>query len=452
MTTEITLTIRQGPGEGTSAQLTPGEQLLVGRGAFCHLQVGDDPCVSRCHFLVELRPIGLYLLDVGSRYGTLVNGEQTRGSLLSHLDRIQIGETTELEVWAPSLAGEPAVAPVEAVAPITLTQLLPRQPVSELPFPKSADPAPSAISHAQFDDPSLAAVALVHQHDTEEIAGRIPDIPGYQFLECLVTHRDTGVDVWKATRDQTGGLCLVKVWYVSGLARGMPSDQYGDLVFRRILPLHLLDHPRIVQFLGGTPTRDYFCIVMEYVDGPSAEGLRMSGHLFSDAEVVRVGVQVCEALQYAHSRRVIHCNLRPSNLLIRNVPNLDVLVTDFGQSRFFGEVRNLKTVPAHAARYTWGFLAPEVIADPQSADRRSDIYGLGATLYWLLTGAVPAEVAGGHLEVSDVLEGNLVPVFRWRPQTAAGLARVIHQALQLDPDKRFQSALEMQEALAGALA
>lgn len=142
-----------------------------------------------------------------------------------------------------------------------------------------------------------------------------------------------------------------------------------------------LRHPRIVAThgLGRTPGGSYF-LVMEFVAGSNLDlPIRRSAIPWEQA--ARWVAEACEALEHAHSRGVVHCDLKPANLLLD--PSGGVRVTDFGLAR------HLSDPPGHGVRVegTAPYMAPEQ-ASPRrgSIDVRTDVYGLGAVLSTLLTG------------------------------------------------------------------
>jgi serine/threonine-protein kinase len=175
------------------------------------------------------------------------------------------------------------------------------------------------------------------------------------------------------------------------------------------------------------------------VDGISAHALLSKlGHL-AVGDAVHLGLDVARALEHAHSRNIIHRDIKPDNILIAR-SGLAKL-TDFGLAKRTDEASHLT-----AARQGFGtsyYMPYEQALNAKQADGRSDIYALGATLYHLLTGAVP--FAGeNHLEVVEKKGiGQFAPASSLNPEVPAALDRVLAKMLAKNPADRYQTASEL---------
>lgn len=192
-----------------------------------------------------------------------------------------------------------------------------------------------------------------------------------------------------------------------------------------------LDHPRVVR------VRDYFeddagqYLVMDLVHGMDLELMlerRGSPGLPVD-EAVEYARQACEALQYIHEQRVVHRDVKPENLICSSG---EIVIVDFGIARAMGTGRTVTR-----ALGTPGYIAPEV-AMTGRATPRSDIYGLGATLWTLIAGSTPSETPAVRLSqlVADVPEQ---------------LEAAVHAALEAAPERRIASAEAFADALGATL-
>lgn len=161
-------------------------------------------------------------------------------------------------------------------------------------------------------------------------------------------------------------------------------------------------------------------------------------------EVARIGLQVAEAVAYAHARGVLHRDIKPSNLLLDDSGT--VWVTDFGLAK--SENENL-TGPG-AVVGTLRYMAPERFGG--ACDPRADVYGLGCTLYELLALRPAFDAAGTAEVVRQVLEGA-PPLLRTRNAAVPrDLETIIHKAMDRDPARRYQSAQELADDLRRFLA
>ncbi|MDP6466811.1 MAG: protein kinase, partial [Pirellulaceae bacterium] len=149
-----------------------------------------------------------------------------------------------------------------------------------------------------------------------------------------------------------------------------------------------LDHPAIVRALDAGVWHGTYYLVMEQVDGIDLSKLvRIQGPLGA-GDACALIVQAADALQYAHEHQVIHRDIKPSNLMLGRDGQLKIL--DFGLARL--EHAGMASHAATSAGRLIGtldFLAPEQVGGDQQIDGRADVYGLGATLFKLLTGEAP---------------------------------------------------------------
>ena len=222
--------------------------------------------------------------------------------------------------------------------------------------------------------------------------------------------------------------------------------------------LAALSHPNIVVAHDANESKGIPYLVMEYVDGDDlAKRVRDEGPL-SIPEVLNVMIQTAGALQYAHQAGVIHRDIKPHNLVARQdstTGELSVKVLDLGLARFDTLITNNPDASVLAAMTNTGvvigtvdYMSPEQALDSRNADARSDIYSLGCTAYFLLTGQPPYEGDTvmqrliAHREqtpqpLSDILPGGVT----------AALDAVVQKMLAKDPDARYQTMDELLEDL-----
>lgn len=179
-------------------------------------------------------------------------------------------------------------------------------------------------------------------------------------------------------------------------------------------------------------------IAMEYVDGlPLHEFVRERG--LSAAERVELLVRICDAVEHAHQRGVIHRDLKPPNILINKEGLPKVL--DFGVARLFGD-------PIHAQSFgpavigTLAYMSPEQVSGQrEKVDTRTDVYALGVMLYEMLTGKLPVDPTGLTLDqVSRAIrEREPTPPGQLDPSIGRDLEAVILRSLAKDPGRRYAS-------------
>jgi serine/threonine-protein kinase len=229
------------------------------------------------------------------------------------------------------------------------------------------------------------------------------------------------------------------------LAEHLADDEVFVQRFRHeALAAARLQHPNIVQVFdsGQDEGSHRHYIVMEYVDGPScADLLREHGELGVE-DTVRIIVEACHGLDYAHRAGVVHRDVKPGNLLISNETGA-VKLADFGIAKAAEQTR---VTQVGSVLGTAAYLSPEQ-AQGKEAGPKSDIYSLGVCAYQLLTGRLPYEYSSlTELALKQQNEG-FDPVRRYRSEVPEELDRSIRLCLLRDPEARYGSALELAEAL-----
>ncbi|MEP6686978.1 MAG: serine/threonine-protein kinase [Gemmatimonadales bacterium] len=208
---------------------------------------------------------------------------------------------------------------------------------------------------------------------------------------------------------------------------------------REVQAVRGLSHANIVAVYDFLEDGPWSFIVMEYVRGPDLQvRLAQRGRLDADA-AVRMGRDVAGALAAAHRRGILHRDVKPQNILLD--PDGRARLTDFGSAKLDGQ---LGVTGSGTLAGTLAYTAPEVLAG-RRGDARADVYALGLTLYFALTGALP-DSASPHLPPTPDPTG-----FRPR-RTAAGvpawLDDVIAHATAAAVEDRFPTAAALDEALA----
>lgn len=206
-----------------------------------------------------------------------------------------------------------------------------------------------------------------------------------------------------------------------------------------------LSHPNIVPVYNvdkADPPR-YF--TMEFVQGRSVrEKVRTEGFLRSE-QAVRIALQACEALEHAHEHGILHRDIKPANILLQN--HLErVRVTDFGIAQDVTSRLATRTETSDITAGTPAFMSPEQNLG-HALDRRTDIFSLGMTLYYMLTGQV-AYRAGNRAELALAFrEQSPSPPSRLNPDVPPELDRVVMKMISAEPDSRYASCQAAADAL-----
>ncbi|HEV2583924.1 MAG TPA: protein kinase [Ktedonobacteraceae bacterium] len=210
--------------------------------------------------------------------------------------------------------------------------------------------------------------------------------------------------------------------------------------------LKRIDHPALphVYHVFEDDVHDRAYMLMNYVEGPNLEKLRAQqpGKQFSVVQVLTIMGPIMDAVSYLHERHppIIHRDIKPSNIIVPNSGEGTVLV-DFGIAKFF-DPDATTTAIRHASP---GYGAPEQYAT--GTNTRTDIYGLGATMYALLTGIVPKDSFFRITQFSSRGSDPLEPIQRFAPGVPYHVSNAIYRAMAIDIENRFPTVQEFKNAL-----
>jgi serine/threonine protein kinase len=309
---------------------------------------------------------------------------------------------------------------------------------------------------------TLTAEGLLTRYQARQLLAGKPKrlhLGKYRIVDLL--GRGLTGPVYKAIHGTMERVVAIKVV----LPRVLQDSLTVDLFLREVRAAAQLQHPGIVTAYDAGMSRGRHFLVMEYVEGPSLHNLvRLHGPLPVDlaCELMR---QTAEALQYSHEKGMVHRDIKPANLLVAYPSNSTeaqaqtslvqtpvVKVIDFGLVRLHhvgvtGLEGTIKVEPGTV----WGtidYISPEQAEDIHAADIRSDLYSLGGTFYYALTGQVPFP-GGTALEklIKHIMQEP--PCVRTlRPDVPPAVAAIIQRLLAKDRAHRFQTPAELAHELA----
>ena len=193
-----------------------------------------------------------------------------------------------------------------------------------------------------------------------------------------------------------------------------------------------LEHPNITRVLDYEESDSHLAIAMELLPGEDLSArIRRQGKL-SEAEIVRIFEQVLQGFEYAHSKGVVHRDIKPSNIFL--LPNGQVKILDFGIAKLFdngGEMTQTGTQMG-----TPVYMSPEQVNAEKNIDHRSDIYSLGVTLFYALSGKAPYDsTTSSQFAIFKKIVEEPLPSLegpRW-------LVAMVHKACQKDRNLRYAS-------------
>ncbi len=198
-----------------------------------------------------------------------------------------------------------------------------------------------------------------------------------------------------------------------------------------------LSHPNIVNIYDVGCDDGLHYIVMEYVQGITLkEYIEKAGHLTIDMSV-KIAIEIAEALEQAHLNGLVHCDIKPHNILVTSAGRIKV--ADFGIAKAVNAESFTKDTSVLGSVH---YFSPEQ-ASGKKVDARTDLYSLGIVLYEMLTGVLPFQ---GETPVSVALkhvQDDFPPPSKYNPAIPSLLEGCIVKALSKNPDDRFQTATEM---------
>ena len=206
-----------------------------------------------------------------------------------------------------------------------------------------------------------------------------------------------------------------------------------------------LRHNNIVQVHDFNHDGDTYFMVMEYVPGDTLskklEALKQARMRMPLPDTIRILRIICNAVDYAHQKRMIHRDLKPANVMI-NLMGEPVLM-DFGIARMIGGESHTDT---GVAMGTAAYMAPEQVQG-QSSDHRADIYSLGIILFEMLSGVPPYGGESTYQIMLKHVNEPLPDIKDIEANTPNSLVLILEKALEKNPDYRYQTAGEMANAL-----
>ncbi len=451
----VSLKVTAGPQKGRVFSFVGHDTFLIGRSKWAHFRLSSaDRYVSRIHFVVEVNPPLCRLMDMGSRNGTMVNGNKVQQADLQNGDKVRVGRTVLQVSFAPDAIARanrsPRQDPSSGVKPRAKPAGLP-----PLPRARSAGFAPGTCAACGIPMPARVPEGGTREGPSElpfcpacrtALRSRPQPIDGHVLIHEL-GHGAMGVVYLALCRRDS---CLVALKTITTDADAPDVDARVARFLREAAILRQLEHPHVVRYhdLGEADGLPY--LTMDYVLGKdAAQLLKEHGGPLPVPRAVGWACQVLEALEYTHARRFVHRDIKPSNVLVTTEGGREVVkLLDFGLARVYQATQLSGLTLTGEVGGTIGFLPPEQITNFRGALPATDQYAVGATLYYLLTNCYLFDFpAHPHERLLKILLDRPVPPAARRPDLPPGLCAVVERMLARELAERYPGVREARLAL-----
>jgi serine/threonine protein kinase len=210
---------------------------------------------------------------------------------------------------------------------------------------------------------------------------------------------------------------------------------------------HRVAHPNIAWTCDVGKQQDIHYIAMEYIPGRSLSRVVGSEGALSVARAARLLAEVAAALDHAHHQGIIHRDIKPSNIMV--TPHDHAKVLDLGFALVRGETGGKREVIGGQGYIvgTMDYISPEQAEDPTKVDPRSDLYSLGCTLYYAVTGRPPFPGGTAAEKIQRHRTEEPTPVPQLNPNVPPAFIRVVRKLMAKKPDQRPASAAAVREEL-----
>lgn len=390
------LIVLSGPDQGRTFPLTDGQTFTIGRGQASNTQI-NDPRMSRVHCKIVIEGDVATLSDEGSTGGTLVGSLRIREHVLEPGEVFRVGET-EIR-----FAGE-----------------------------------------AMHEEATIAGDMAFGKPKPQPTTKRLQDLVGDTFvdyrLDSIITMGNSGM-VFKATDTKHDRPAAVKV-LTPDLAN---SDEQKERFVRAMKTMLPIKHANILPLYNAGKKGAFCWVAMEYVQGESMtqviERIGIEGMLDWRA-VWRVAVHISRALAEANKNGIVHRNVTPQNILQRTKDKVCLLGDLVLAKALEGTLAKQVTQPGQLIGDV-PYMSPERTVDSANTDHRSDLYGVGATLYALLTGRPPFESESLPSLIQQVRDAAPKRPKEIQLSVEERFEDIVIQLLAKRPDDRYQRANDL---------
>jgi serine/threonine protein kinase len=387
--------------------LHPGPEQMLGRSPTAMYRLSDLR-VSRNHAEVQLKGDQVTIVDNGGSGGVLVNGTAVKSQVLKLGDVVKVGDT-ELRLQIGDYSVKDAV------------EMANRSPAP----PPAPDKAPGVGKLAD-----LAGKTLSHYEIGHEIGQGATSM------------------VFFANDPQNGNRPVALKVLLPEFSTNEEELQRFIRAMKTMMPLR---HPNLVTLYGAGKTGKYCWVAMEFVAGEVlTETIKRLGVLgqLDWRNAHRVALHVARALEYAHGHQIIHRGVRPQNILIQATDKISKLSDLMLAKAIEGSMAKEEITRPGELIGDVLYMSPErTRGNPDEIDARSDLYGLGATVYALLTGRPPFEGTNLIEKITKIRQSEPVKPTKYQLSIPHRFETLVLRLLAKQPEDRPQTAAEVVKEL-----
>ncbi|MHB1422728.1 MAG: serine/threonine-protein kinase [Gemmataceae bacterium] len=307
------------------------------------------------------------------------------------------------------------------------------------------------LPRSQRDDPRALADHLVRKGKLSRFqankllrgSGKGLLLGHYQVLAPI--GRGGMSTVYLARDDRNGELMALKLLTPS---RWRKEERMLARFQREMELSRRIAHPHLAWTHESGLCLGIYYIAMEFIPGKNLSKLVAQGGPLKAPRAARLMAEVASGLEHAHNQGLIHRDLKPSNIMI--TPNDRAKVLDLGLALIRGEEAELNVIGGQGYIVgTMDYIAPEQTADAAAVDCRADIYSLGCTLYFALSGQLPFPGGSGRDKIRRHRSEQPIPLSQAAPSAPAGFVQLIERMMAKDPAQRPSSAAAVEDELRG---
>ena len=486
---KVILNVISGSEKGRCFQFDQPDTILVGRSKDCHLRLSsDDPYISRRHFLIEICPPRCVLKDLNSSNPPHVNGKKVYETELYQDDVIAAGYTQlqiaieqDVRIATCNRCGEVIPLAAADTPPDLCSQCMEEEERKQRVMPKpSSDLAIHCINcgkdigeKANSDGRAKELLGDV-EYLCEGCYEKESEINGYAVIGRLGEGGMGKVDL--VCHRQTGRLLALKT--ISKLSGADMVKRFE----REVRFTRDLVHENLIRYFDSGIHRREPYLVMQYISDGNLEDMLIARGRPLEAQEAGLCISgVLSGLETMHKNKMIHRDIKPQNILIKKDISGKVIpkITDLGLAKKYSESGGSVLTQRGVAMGTILYMPPEQIRDTRSVREPADLYSVGVTLYYLLTGKFPFDFPT-QLEIQElrdnlhkekslgelmmflvsqkrlspmhiILTEEPIPVRERNPEISKKLARIVDRSVKKEIRKRYQTASEFKKDLLNSI-